>query len=310
MNTYGELTQKMFELINEDRRDEAAALLEAHEHDFPDRHFLTLYNITCLRASIGQHDAALAAFQKAIDGGYFYPPAMLHDDDADLQSMNGNPRYEALRATALQRFQEAQAGSTPQLTVLHNPAAPLKGILVALHGNMATLAQSERTWALGQAAVEVVGLAQSSQVAARDSFIWDDRTTSRAEISAHYDSIRQSHPDLPLVLGGFSMGATLATELALAQAVPAVGFVVVGPFYQDVEAMRPHIEKLDPSTFRAFFLLGQADTPAIESTQAMFELLKAHGIACEMDFRPGLAHVYPDDFGDTLAHGLRFVLNG
>jgi dipeptidyl aminopeptidase/acylaminoacyl peptidase len=54
--------------------------------------------------------------------------------------------------------------------------------------------------------------------------------------------------------------------------------------------------------------VGENDEPCFAISLTLAEQLKGHGIRCELEVYPDLAHEYPPDFEVVLARALEYIL--
>ncbi len=71
------------------------------------------YDIGCLRAHMGDKNAAIASLADAVDHGLPSTDALRMDSDSDLASLHGDPRFTALVAHAKQVASSKSASSPP-----------------------------------------------------------------------------------------------------------------------------------------------------------------------------------------------------
>jgi dienelactone hydrolase len=218
-----------------------------------------------------------------------------------MAPLGAEPRFAAMLARVEARI--AARGLRPLLVVAGpEPPDPRAPLLLGLHGAASTAEQHHGHWLPAVTLGCVVASAQSSQPSTADAFRWDDRDGVRRDLRAVL-------PQLPahgeVVLTGFSQGAAVALELALAgDAVPASGVVCVGPSYPPStrfpEARRP----LD------VVILRGSDDSWGRAVPGTVEALRAAGHRVHAEEVPGLGHDYPTDFSERLpgllaAAGLR-----
>ena len=68
----------------------------------------SVYNLACLAAVTGQRDEALTLLSQAVDHGLGPDLDLGIAKDADLQSLHGDPRFDALVTHAQERGTAAQ----------------------------------------------------------------------------------------------------------------------------------------------------------------------------------------------------------
>lgn len=86
--------------------------------------------------------------------------------------------------------------------------------------------------------------------------------------------------------------------------------MVPGPHLLDVNALLPFLVAANSAGLRGYIVVGEEDNVCLGISRKVHELLNVHGIPCELELRPGLGHVYPDDYTKSLEKGLAFVLQG
>ena len=110
------------------------------------------------------------------------------------------------------------------------------------------------------------------------------------------------------MLGGFSMGGGLAIQMAVTGAVSASGFIVVGPYLSDLALLEPYLDAAAARGLRGYIVMGQLEAPeGQELIRRIPPFLGEHGIPCELDEQPDLAHSFPDDFDQVLDRALTFL---
>jgi predicted esterase len=155
----------------------------------------------------------------------------------------------------------------------------------------------------------LLAMPQSSQVRRAEVYAWDDQVWGTRELQAHYADLCQRYAIDPrqVIVGGFSMGARLASYLVLSRSIPARGFVAVGPFLANaLEQWRPLVEA-GPRDFRGYLIIGDQDEPCYEDTRTFADLLRENGIACELKVYAGMGHTFPPDFSEVLREALAFT---
>jgi predicted esterase len=280
---------------------------------FPDREAMVMYVRACLASMDGQGAHALALLGESIDKGHWYAQPVW--DDPDFNAIRESDEFARLRTISLERRDAAQALARPELVVrLPGDETPTPyPLLLALHGNNSTVAEQGDHWRPAALHGWLVGLAQSSQVGGPGQYIWDDAATSTREVSGHLDALQRAYPvdAARIVMGGFSMGAETAVRLVLSGTVPARGFVAVamgGPLTRKPEDWEPLIEAARGRDLRGYCVTGELDAPYAPGVRRLVEMLRAAGVACELESHPDLGHIYPPDFGARLPEMLACVL--
>jgi len=108
--------------------------------------------------------------------------------------------------------------------------------------------------------------------------------------------------------GDFSQDQLLGDLLALTGAIRARGFILVGPYVPDMDQLISSIEPDAVGVLRGYVIVGEEDEVCYEISLSLAEILSAHGIPCELEIHPGLAHEHPPGFEMSLARALEFIL--
>ncbi|HEX3269591.1 MAG TPA: hypothetical protein VHR15_03000 [Ktedonobacterales bacterium] len=289
---------------------QALALLQQYPQMFPQQGLMYHWKM-CLAARAHKPDLAIQAFKEALDAGYSYPAALIRED-ADLASLQGVPAYEELASLSLRRFAEVKTETSPELLVLPpaEKGADHLPLLLALHGNWQNARLAAHDWRPMVEKGWLLASAQSSQLVIPDAYIWNDRERGTTDVTQLYQLLNTKDVIDPerTVLGGFSAGGGLAIHLAVTGAVKAQGFFVVGPYLRDLEPLKPYLETAAASGLRGYIVMGLHESPeGQEIVRKMHTLMNTHGIPCELEEHPELAHDFPADFAQSIEKALTFL---
>ena len=265
----------------------------------------------CLAAQLHDSAQAIQALREALDHGYCYSAALLRDD-GDLASLQELPDYQQLALLAEQRFVDVEAKTRPALLVIPpegEPAEPAP-VLLALHGWNHNAQMAATQWRPMAAKGWALAGAQSSQTTASGAFHWNDFARGAAEVLNVYRALpgAQARDPEHVLLGGFSTGGGLAIQLAVSGAINARGFIAVGPILPDLEGLMPHLAPASARGLRGYLQMGLQMAPEFqEPMRQLHALLNAHGIPCELEECPEIAHWFPADFARSLDKALAFL---
>lgn len=307
--TFGELRAAFFRAYQEKRYEDALELLTREIGNFP-QHQVRLTNWqAALYEAVGQPAEALKVMAVYVAGGGWYGERALMDDD--FKATRELPGFADLLATCRARQAAAEAAVRPELQVHCTvPAGAGAPVLVALHGNHGSLAQSEPAWGPAADLGYVVGLAQSTQIEAPGMYVWDDWDRGETEAAGHFRQLAD-HPAADptrMVVGGFSMGGGLAAHLALKGTASVRGFVALGPYIPDFGRVKAALAGARERGVRGYLLCGDQDRISLEHAQQLYDLTRQHDIPVELDVIGGLGHEFPVDFQERLERALAFVL--
>lgn len=312
MVDFDKLMAEMMDLYNACDYAQAYDLLLREEGRFPEYADELYYQKMCMVSRMNDIPQALQYFRDALAQGYWFAPRWLREDE-DLKPLQGLPEFKEMVAACQQELAAAQATAKPAVTVLQpQEPPPTTGypLLIALHGNGAN---APRTLNPHRGIVSqgwLVAVLQSSQVAGPHSFVWDDYEKAQGEIQQHLTALEKDYAIDPqrIVVSGFSMGGGLATWLGLNGAIKTRGFVALGPYLPDVDALLPFLDPAKSAGVRGYIVVGEEDKVCLDISHKVHDLLNAHSIPCELELRPGLGHAYPDDYTKSLKQGLAFAL--
>jgi predicted esterase len=307
---YAAFRRDLTALYGRQEYGQALALLQQYPQLFPQQGMMYHWKM-CLAARANDPDLAILAFKEALDAGYSYPAALIREDE-DLASLQGVPAYEELATLSLKRFAEAETETRPEMLVLPpaEKGADYLPLLLGLHGNSQNARLAANDWQPIVARGWLLACAQSSQLLTSDAYIWNDLERGTTDVRSLYQLLNTRDLIDPerIVLGGFSAGGGLAIHLAVTGAIKANGFLVVGPYLRDLEPLKPHLDAAAVSGLRGYIVMGlQEPQEGQEIMRKIHAFLNAHGVPCELEERPEIAHAFPADFGQSVERALAFL---
>jgi pimeloyl-ACP methyl ester carboxylesterase len=289
---------------------QALALLQQYPYPFPQQGLMYHWKM-CLAARANDPDLAILAFKEALDAGYSYPAALIREDE-DLASLQGMPAYEELASLSLKRFAEVETQTRPEMLVLPpaETGADQIPLLLGLHGNWQNARLAANDWQPIVAKGWLLACAQSSQLVIPDAYIWNELERGATDVRRLYQILNTKDMIDPerIVLGGFSAGGGLAIHLAVTRAIKVCGFLVVGPYLGDLEPLKPYLDTAAASGLRGYIVMGLQESPeGQQMVRKMHTLMNTHGIPCELEEHPELAHAFPADFEQSIEKALAFL---
>jgi predicted esterase len=298
-------------LYDQKHYKEALELLERNWERFPQPGLMYHWKM-CLSARDGEPAAAIQAFREALDQGYWYSEKLVREDE-DLQTLQGVPEYEELVAVCLKRYTGAETSAQPELLVVSpdvTTSSPMP-VLIGLHGNSQNARLAADDWRELRKRGWLLALPQSSQPLTSDAYIWDDFEKGADEVQKLCSRLIDEYPIDPerILLGGFSAGGGLAIQLAISGALRAKGFLVVGPYLRNLDALTPFLPEARARAVKGYINMGLSE-PA-EGQELMLQtagFLQDRGIVCELERHPGVAHAFPPNFGASLDRALALLL--
>jgi predicted esterase len=276
---------------------------------FPEQVSVLNYYRLCLTARLEQYDQTLRVLEEVLDSGVWMSEEILRQSPS-LMPLQGRADFEALAARSLdlRARDRAEGKETP---IVLEPAGPQPWPwLIALHCNNSNAAAFAEPWKTAQAAGWLTLLPESSQAIWSSTYIWNDQQVGTADVLADYRAMgeRYSLDPQPGIIAGHSMGGQLALRLALTDSLPVRGFILLGPYFPEMEGWAELISAAWGRPLRGVVFLGEEDRALPqENVRAVVDLLNAAGIVCRLEMLPGRGHEVPPDFAELLKPALAFV---
>ncbi len=268
---------------------------------FPDQSDDAAMTVAVARVGRGDSEGALGALNEALDQGLWWPAQWFSMYRDLLAPLEGNSAYKAVQERAMDLERRAKSHALPPGRILLGGAAPpTSPRLLVLHGRGRNAQNSIHPWSTSLPFVSLLCLARSSQLWSAQRYQWDDLPRSEADLRTLVGDLPQAGegPSGPLVVGGFSQGASLAIRTALLQTLPVRGFIAVVPTASVPPDGSEPLLDLVPRTVgpsvRGVILAGEKDvsTPA---TRELHRRLIEAGWTVELEVVPSLGHDYPTD---------------
>ena len=295
----------------------ALDLAAAGKNRFPDHSFLLYYWQITMAARLGDPTQAILLLHEVIQSGGWYAETLLRRSPS-LKSLQGDEEFEALVLLNREQQERNQEQIYPLLILrsegqCQSSKSPCP-LLLALHANASTAQASIPFWRPAASAGWLVAVPQSSQPMWKDAYIWDDRDFAMQEITRHFSALSKKYFIDPtrVVLAGHSMGGEMAVWLALSAALPARGFMAIGPagpFLDALENWQPLIEASQGTGMRGYIAVGREDnTIPLNNIRKIVGQLNKAGIACQLEEIPDVGHQYSVEYEASLLRGLKYIL--
>jgi predicted esterase len=312
MSEEGDFLRRSNEMMACYGRGDYTAALEVTERlaaEFPGKVLRTTFWRICLLTRLQKVEAALEAFAHALQAGLWWSETTLRRDP-DLQPLQGLPDFECMLAASEELHAAAQESVQPA-TIVREPAAgtePPYPLLIALHGQAGTAEADLERWQAACPLGWLVAALQSSQLAWPGAYCWDDRQRAQEQVVNQFEGVCAGYPvdRSRVIVGGFSQGAALAIRLVLNGSLLARGFLSVVPGVIDPQLLTSWASARRDRPVRGYLVAGGLD-PRYEFFKQVRATLAEHGIACEMEDHPELAHEFPEKFEISLTQALSFL---
>lgn len=277
--------------------------------------FLNYYRI-CLAARLNAYEQASKILEDTLASGIWYAEPVLRQSPS-LEPLQGLPEFERLVGISLQMQQADPAELLPMVVVRPDgacdPGQPGCPAVMVLHGNQDTAQHQLEAWSSLPGLGWLLAVPQSKHVLWAGAYAWTSHEDA-ADVRDHYEALTARYSINPdsVILGGFSMGAEVALAMALRGDIKAQGFILCGPggpYLDNLDEWLPLLEASGKRKLRGYIIVGLADdTIPQDNIRKLVEMLNMHGHSTELKVFPGLEHEYPDDFEDTLAYALKYIM--
>jgi predicted esterase len=300
---YLEFQVHAFQLYGNKQYPEALEYIQEHAARFPQHRAQTYNWRMCVLALIGERQQAVDLLAEALDQGVWWSEPVLTEDE-DLVDLQELDEFQRLVARSEAMHQQANMHS-PHTPLAFPPEEPEQGpypVLLAMHGRNSFAAFEAPFWQSVNRQGWFLGMPRASELIDSEHACWDDTPAAVQEVHRQYQQLLRSYPLDPdrLVLGGFSQGAGMAIRMSLSGALPAEQWIAVAPWLPDAEELATKLpSSTQPQLARGSVILGE-DDPLTEQFPTIAKLLDSRGVEYEVERVPGLEHMYPDDFDQTL----------
>jgi predicted esterase len=294
---FRDVTRRVFDLYDDGRYEDGLEVIEAARPEHREEDGRLTFWEACLLGMSGAPEQALATLQAGMDRGLWWAPGMLAD--SDLDSVRGLEGWEELLDRCSQLSAEYIAVHRPECQVYPAVVASPAGTLITLHGAPADpIAHAEEwreavpdTWTL----VAPVG----TVVVSPGQWAWAH--------DASGDAVLEQLEDLelspPVVLAGWSQGGWVAANIAWEGLLDVVGLVLVAPSIGEA-VWDPDLHRGVPS----YIVVGELDR-YLPGCLALEMVLERAGVPVFLDQRAGMGHALPEDFSETTAAALDWVVS-
>lgn len=257
------------------------------------------YNLACIFSLQGKLDDSLKFLKDAMDRGFTSFEHMTRD--TDLENLRKDKRFEALVSEYRAKFEKAVQGEF----IAPEGSGPWP-LLVFLHGRGGNPKQMA-------AALEPIAKAQGfalllpqGDVADGAGFSWGSGGETVVREMLAKTLAEKPIDKSRVVLGGFSIGALEALDIALNSETKFNGFFALAPYYDgtQLEAKIPGLASRLP----VFLVSGLQDPVHDRAVEARNAFAKAGGRVVLRRFEGG--HQLPEKLDELTSEAMAFLLQG
>lgn len=272
------------------------------------------YNLACSQALAGDTDAALDSLERSIQLGWDDAEWMAQMDE-DLASLRNSPKMAELVEHANACRDEQVAVFVPESLGDKPPTA----VLVTLHGFTGNARGFSAYWqnAAKRKGMIVVAPRGPVRLGRQVRYAWSEPRARSLKLTDATEGVERAielarrngaTDDTPIVLVGYSQGASVAISLLAQQPDRFAGAVTFGASVGSPErALWEAMDNESDATPRVCLLVGALDQLVDENKQAV-NLIEDAGGAVKLIEIPATAHEIPAEHTDHLLDALKFVL--
>lgn len=273
---FSSVAREVFALYREGRFQDGYSLVVRARKSLPEQDGRLTFWEACLRAMSGEPDRAVEVLSNGTKRGLWWPEGMLAD--TDLDSARSQQGWHDIVVVCREQ-ESARLAGRPAVQVRGGSGA---GTLIALHGAHADPIDLARQWEAAAPDAWTVITPVGDVPVPEGGWSWSHDEASRT--SEVISQIENPSLDTPLLIAGFSAGATLAVELANTELHPD-GLILLAPFLGDTDKFKTTLAALEIPVLLAYGI----DDSAADSYRELTSLV-ADAVAFE-----ALGHTLPTD---------------
>jgi predicted esterase len=303
--TFQELTDELMRLYPQGKYAEALEAVEQNADHFPEQSARTTFWRMCLLSLCGRADDVISVFRQGLDAGLWWSESLFVD--TDLDNVRNLPEFKQLAAQSNKRAMEMQTHIQPARTLLvPDDTSRELPLFIGLHGRNGHKDSNFEYWEIARQHGWLVLSPQSRQAIFPGSYCWDDNEQGLADILHHLDEVKNTYQVDPkrILIAGFSQGSGMAIHAALSGKLGARGFIGVGTFIAEPDALRPLARQ--SQTVRGYFVTGEKDH-TLDKARAIQNILRENNIPFVEEVHPDLGHEFPLDFEGSFEKAINFI---
>jgi len=303
--------QQLTKLFREKKNEDAVKLIEDNLKRFPEKIVSMSYNMAYFCGQLNHFKKGIKYLKKAHRKGYWFNP----------WSLNGPAfqPYKKLKSfdKILKKNDELKNAAEKKAKYKIKIVLP-EGydntreypLFMALHGGGGSLKTFPGQWQSGKMKREyIVAYIQSSQMASMESFHWEGREKTRADLSNAYQEILQKYSidEDQTVVGGFSSGGRASLFLSFFEVIPVKGFIVLCPPVPE-NITTKEIDVLKNKGVRGTIITTGRD-PRVKEQKGLIEKFKKVGFQYQFSFSKKDGHWFPKDLSGRIDQALGHINN-
>ena len=303
--TFQELTDELMRLYPQGKYAEALDNIAHNADRFPEQAARITFWRMCLLSLCGRTADVISVFQQGLDSGLWWSESLFVD--TDLDNVRNLPEFKQLAAQSNKRAMEMQSHIQPARTILV-PEDTSRGLplFIGLHGRNGHKDSNLEYWEIARRRGWLVLSPQSKQAIFLGSYCWDDSEQGLNDILFHFAEINKTYnvDAQRIIVAGFSQGSGMAIYAALSGRVGARGFIGIGTFIAEPDALGPLVP--GAQSIRGYFVTGEKDH-TLDKARAIQNVLRENNILFAEEVHPDLGHEFPLDFERSFEKAINFI---
>lgn len=296
-------------LCNQGKLREAAAFLEGALDQFPDYFCELTGALAETYMQLGDFEKALTIIEHGLKKGIFYQiPHSFQEQipsefsDQFTKIVDENNRLKEL----------AQARARAKCEVVEPAGYSDKSeypLFIVLHGGGSNIEFAKIYWKSKILDEFLVAFIQSSEVDSSVGFTWYKRIPQgRKEIKECYKKVTEQYlvDTEKVIIGGFSVGGSMAIDVVFNGVIPVMGFVGGCPGKPE-SFNREKVEKAVQLGIKGVMISGETDYYRKYQVE-MAEVFKETGFSHQVVVIPGLGHEVPENFSELLDAAIAYIM--
>jgi len=279
---------------------------------FPEKPTLTHSWAIYFYMYLRKKSKAMKMLEQGFCRGAWWSPKYLR---SELKELEDHPAFPKILKMGEERFNEVKHRAEAEL-IVRTPKEysdeKTYPLILVLHGAFCNNFLSEQYWlSILDTKQLILASLQSSQIVSADHYVWSEEGIALRDVENAYSVLaeRYSIDTSKVILGGISHGAEIALIAIFSNSLPARGFISVipsvGAFMQ--QFVKSNSVEYKKRGLKGCIVAGEKD-PRYNNTKAVYEFLSKKGVPTQFYSCPELGHSVPDDFDQTLAKSVRFIL--
>lgn len=296
-------------LCSHGKVQEAVTFLERASDQYPDYFF----EITCTLAEaymqLNDFEKALTFYERILNQGLFYS---ISPNDQERIPSEYTDRFTKIWDENNRLKEQAQAKANPVYDVVepgHYSDKKEYPLFIILHGGGSNIEFAKFYWKSKMLNKFLCAFIQSSEVDSSVGFTWWKRIDQgRRDIKECYRKIIEQYPvDTKTVLiGGFSVGGTMAIDVVITNIIPVRGFVGGCPGKPE-KFTKEKVEKAAQIGIKGVMIAGENDYYRKYQVE-MAAIFKETGFNHQFVEIPGLGHGFPDNYSELIDNAITYIL--